>query len=87
MRVPRSYGFPPRLLPAWRSFKGVTDHSRPPSPEPRPHMSHPLGFHGHAAGSRIGLPDMQDGVPGMGDLPLIDDTVWAVELGGVSAHF
>jgi Xaa-Pro aminopeptidase len=43
--------------------------------------SHPLGFHGHAAGSRIGLPDMQDGVPGMGDLPLIDDTVWAVELG------
>ena len=27
------------------------------------------------------LPDMQDGVPGMGDLPLIDDTVWAVELG------
>jgi Xaa-Pro aminopeptidase len=43
--------------------------------------SHPLGFHGHAAGSRVGLPDMQDGVPGMGDLPLIDDTVWAVELG------
>jgi hypothetical protein len=43
--------------------------------------SHPLGFHGHGAGSRIGLPDMQDGVPGMGDLPLIDDAVWAVELG------
>ena len=30
---------------------------------------------------RIILPDMQDGVPGMGDLPLIDDTVWAVEPG------
>ena len=42
--------------------------------------SHPLGAHGHAAGSRLGLPDMQDGVPGMGDYPLSEDTVWAVEL-------
>jgi Xaa-Pro aminopeptidase len=42
--------------------------------------SHPLGFDGHAAGSRIGLPDMQDGVPGMGDHPLANDMVWAVEL-------
>jgi Xaa-Pro aminopeptidase len=58
--------------------------------------SHPLGFHGHAAGSRIGLPDMQDGVPGMGDYPLADDMVWAVELsatapvaewGGIDVQF
>jgi Xaa-Pro aminopeptidase len=43
--------------------------------------SHPLGFHGHAAGSRIGLPDMQEGVPGMGEYPIYPDTVWAIELG------
>ncbi len=42
--------------------------------------SHPIGYHGHAAGSRIGLPDMQDGVPGMGDYPLYRDTCWAIEL-------
>jgi Xaa-Pro aminopeptidase len=43
--------------------------------------SHPIGYHGHAAGTRIGLPDMQDGVPGMGDYPLFADTCWAIELG------
>lgn len=43
--------------------------------------SHPLGYHGHAAGTRIGLPDMQDGVPGMGDYPLYPDTCFAIELG------
>jgi Xaa-Pro aminopeptidase len=43
--------------------------------------SHPLGYHGHAAGPRIGLPDMQDGVPGMGDYPLYPDTCHAIELG------
>ena len=42
--------------------------------------SHPIGYHGHAAGSRIGLPDMQGGVPGMGDYPMYADTVWAIEL-------
>lgn len=42
--------------------------------------SHPIGNHGHAAGSRIGLPDMQDGVPGMGEYPLHVDTAWAIEL-------
>ncbi len=42
--------------------------------------SHPLGYHGHAAGSRIGLPDMQDGVPGMGDYPVYADVCWAIEL-------
>jgi hypothetical protein len=43
--------------------------------------SHPIGYHGHAAGTRIGLPDMQGGVPGMGDYPLFPDTCWAIELG------
>jgi Xaa-Pro aminopeptidase len=42
--------------------------------------SHPIGYHGHAAGSRIGLPDMQDGVPGMGDYPMYADVCWAIEL-------
>ncbi len=42
--------------------------------------SHPLNYHGHAAGPRIGLPDMQGGVPGMGDYPLYFDTCYAVEL-------
>ncbi len=42
--------------------------------------SHPLGVHGHAAGTRIGLPDMQAGVPGMGEYPLYPDTVHAIEL-------
>jgi Xaa-Pro aminopeptidase len=46
--------------------------------------SHPLGTYGHGAGSRIGLPDMQDGVPGMGDYPLGNDMVWTVELGVTS---
>ncbi len=42
--------------------------------------SHPLGFHGHAAGPLIGLWDRQDGVPGVGDYPLYDDTVYSIEL-------
>jgi len=42
--------------------------------------SHPLGYNGHAAGPRIGLPDMQNGVSGMGDYPLFPDTCWAIEL-------
>ena len=42
--------------------------------------SHPLGYHGHAAGPRIGFSDMQGGVPGIGDYPLFYDTVYAIEL-------
>lgn len=42
--------------------------------------SHPLGFHGHAAGPTIGLWDKQNGVPGQGDYPLYDDTVYSIEL-------
>ena len=42
--------------------------------------THPLGYHGHAAGPIIGLWDRQDGVPGIGDYPLYDDTVYSIEL-------
>lgn len=47
--------------------------------------THPLGFHGHAAGPTIGLWDRQGGVPGAGDYPLFDDTVYSIELNAVSA--
>ena len=42
--------------------------------------SHPLGVHGHAAGPLVGLWDRQEGVPGVGDYPLYDDTVYSIEL-------
>lgn len=42
--------------------------------------SHPLGYHGHAAGPTIGLWDQQGGVPGRGDYELFDDTAYSVEL-------
>lgn len=42
--------------------------------------THPIGFHGHAAGPTIGLWDMQNGVPGSGDYPLYDHTAYSLEL-------
>lgn len=42
--------------------------------------SHPLGYHGHAAGPTIGMWDQQDGVKGTGDYPLYANTVYAIEL-------
>ncbi len=42
--------------------------------------SHPLGYHGHAAGPTIGLWDQQEGVPGNGDYPLFNDTCYSIEL-------
>ncbi len=42
--------------------------------------THPLGFHGHAAGPTIGLWDQQGGVPGAGDYPLYPQTAYAIEL-------
>jgi hypothetical protein len=42
--------------------------------------SHPLGYHGHAAGPTIGLWDQQEGVPGRGDYPLFDNTAYSIEL-------
>ena len=42
--------------------------------------THPIGYHGHAAGPTIGLWDQQDGVPGRGDYPLFPDTAHSIEL-------
>ncbi len=42
--------------------------------------THPLGYHGHAAGPTIGLWDRQEGVPGNGDYPLYDETAYSIEL-------
>jgi len=42
--------------------------------------THPLGFHGHAAGPTIGLWDQQGGVPGSGDFPLNYNTAYSIEL-------
>ena len=42
--------------------------------------SHPLGFHGHAAGPTIGLWNNQVSVPGKGDYPLYYSTCYAIEL-------
>jgi Xaa-Pro aminopeptidase len=47
--------------------------------------THPLGNHGHAAGTTIGLWDKQGGVPGTGDYPLHANTCYAIELNAKKA--
>ena len=42
--------------------------------------THPIGFHGHGAGSTIGMWDAQGGVPGDGDYPLQPGTAFSIEL-------
>ena len=42
--------------------------------------SHPIGDHGHGAGPLIGLWDRQQGVPGRGDVPLVPNSWFAIEL-------
>ena len=42
--------------------------------------THPIGFHGHAAGPTIGMWDQQGGVPGSGDYPLFENTAYSIEL-------
>lgn len=42
--------------------------------------THPIGFHGHAAGPTIGLWDQQGGVPGKGDYALYKNTAHSIEL-------
>lgn len=46
--------------------------------------THPIGFHGHAAGTTIGLWDQQGGVPLAGDYPLYEDTAHSIELNAAS---
>jgi hypothetical protein len=42
--------------------------------------THPIGFHGHAAGTTIGMWDMQGGVPGSGDYKMHAKTCYSIEL-------
>ncbi|MBC7921975.1 MAG: M24 family metallopeptidase [Ferruginibacter sp.] len=42
--------------------------------------THPVGYHGHAAGPAIGMWDMQGGVPGNGEYLLNENTAYAIEL-------
>lgn len=42
--------------------------------------SHPIGDHGHGAGPLIGLWDRQQGVPGRGDVKVIPNTWFSIEL-------
>jgi Xaa-Pro aminopeptidase len=42
--------------------------------------THPIGFHGHAAGPTIGLWDQQGGVPGAGDYAVHPNTAYSIEL-------
>lgn len=54
--------------------KGKDDRYRPSI------YTHPLGLYGHSAGPTIGMWDSQGGVPGTGDYPLFENTVYAIEL-------
>ena len=42
--------------------------------------THPIGLHGHAAGTTIGLWDNQRFVEGAGDYPVMPNTGWSIEL-------
>lgn len=42
--------------------------------------THPIGYHGHAAGTTIGMWDMQNGVPFTGDYPMHFNTAYSIEL-------
>jgi len=46
--------------------------------------THPLGYHGHGAGTTLGMWDSQGGVPGSGDYPLHLDTAYSIELNAAS---
>lgn len=42
--------------------------------------THPIGFHGHAAGPTIGMWDNQGNTVGRGDYPLFKNTAYSIEL-------
>ena len=42
--------------------------------------THPIGYHGHAAGTTLGMWDSQQGVEGSGDYPLHFNTAYSIEL-------
>lgn len=46
--------------------------------------THPIGYHGHAAGTTLGMWDSQGGVPVTGDYPLHLNTAYSIELNAAS---
>jgi Xaa-Pro aminopeptidase len=42
--------------------------------------THPIGYHGHASGTTLGMWDMQEGVPFTGDYPMHLRTAYSIEL-------
>jgi len=42
--------------------------------------THPIGYHGHAAGTNFGMWDMQSGVPGTGEYAMHYNTAYSIEL-------
>jgi len=42
--------------------------------------THPIGDHGHGAGPTIGLWDRQERIPGRGDVPVLANTWFSIEL-------
>ncbi len=46
--------------------------------------SHPIGDHGHGAGPLVGLWDRQHGVPGRGDVVILPDMWFSIELAAVT---
>jgi len=42
--------------------------------------THPIGDHGHGAGPLVGLWDRQQGVPGRGDVPILPNMWFSIEL-------
>ena len=42
--------------------------------------THPIGVHGHAAGTTLGMTEAQEGVPVEGDYPLHANTCYSIEL-------
>ena len=60
-------------------LKSALDRARQEGISPQIY-SHPIGYHGHAAGPVIGLWDAQGGVPGRGEYPIFEHTCYSIEL-------
>ncbi len=65
-------------------LKVVLEQSKAEGIDPQVY-SHPIGYHGHAAGPTVGLWDQQGGVPGKGDYELFDNTCYSIELNAKKA--